>query len=85
VTITNFGIGSQLLVYGQQQSYSTTLSVASGSALPTGSVNFLNESSVLSSFALAQGTDSGSTVVSTCPSAAGDAAAAAARTCQAQA
>ncbi len=63
VTITQFSVGSQILLYGQPQTYKATLSVPANNALPTGTLNFLNASSTLTSFSLAQGTASGNTLV----------------------
>lgn len=64
--ISQFGVGSQILVYGQPQTYTatiTTVFVGGTAPPPTGSLLFQNASTTLATFNLAQGTTSGSQVV----------------------
>ena len=64
VTISNFGYGTQILLYGQPQTYTANLTVPAGSPVPQGSLLFENQTTILSTAALATtGTTQGSSLV----------------------
>lgn len=64
VTISQFGYGTQIFLYGQPQTYTATLTVPAGSPVPQGSLLFENQTTILSTAALATtGTTQGSSLV----------------------
>lgn len=63
VTISNFGYGSQVLLYGQTQTYTALLTVPAGSPVPQGNLQFQNASATIATASLASATTTGSSLV----------------------
>lgn len=57
---------ANIILYGQNQTYVATLSVPAGSALPQGSIQFLNGSALLTTAPLSIGTTQGNNIVRCC-------------------
>ena len=64
VTISNIGVGSTSLLYGQAQTYTATLTVPAGQATPLGTLDFNNGSATLADTTMAPTSPTGSSV---CP------------------
>lgn len=53
VTITSVGYGTQVILYGQTQTYTATLTVPAGNPVPQGQLQFQNASTTISTAQLA--------------------------------